>query len=489
MKFLGIFFLSFLHTFSSFRLLFPLKSVGNMRMVSFFQTTKPESTNINKREQLNAKYPLQNDLIIRAAKGEHVERTPVWVFRQAGRHLPEYNEYKSKKNKNFLQLLDDPYDVAECTLQPVRRYNLDAAILFSDILVVPQALGIEVTMPGGVGITVPFPLTDPNDMERRIPNKVDVKQKLSHVIAAVVRIKEDLKGKVPLIGFSAAPWTLMYYMVGGSSKSNQNNGINWLSNHPEASEKLLQILTDVVIDYLSAQIEAGADLIQVFEAMGEFIDETSFKKWALPCLERIAQELRSRHPNTPFLIFPRNAGYAVTALQAAGYDVISVDTSVNRSEVRKGLSQSTIQGNFDVSLLVAAQSSPEKVKSAVTKMIKEFGPQKLIANLGEGLSGKEDPVLVAAFIDAVHDVSEDVIRDMRIRKMATRMHDLVDSISVSATMSAIGFTKSKEATEGDPFDFARTSDTPIVMPDPDSWRRRRDTQGVLWRKEDAEKKL
>jgi len=179
----------------------------------------------------------------------------------------------------------------------------------------------------------------------------------------------------------------------------------------------------------------------------------------------------------------------VTALQAAGYDVISVDTSVNRSEVRKGLSQSTIQGNFDVSLLVAAQSSPEKVKSAVTKMIKEFGPQKLIANLGEGLSGKEDPVLVAAFIDAVHDVSEDVIRDMRIRKMATRMHDLVDSISVSATMSAIGFTKSKEATEGDPFDFARTSDTPIVMPDPDSWRRRRDTQGVLWRKEDAEKKL
>eukprot|EP00529_Nitzschia_sp_RCC80_P022560 CAMPEP_0113481464 /NCGR_PEP_ID=MMETSP0014_2-20120614/22423_1 /TAXON_ID=2857 /ORGANISM="Nitzschia sp." /LENGTH=479 /DNA_ID=CAMNT_0000374963 /DNA_START=83 /DNA_END=1522 /DNA_ORIENTATION=- /assembly_acc=CAM_ASM_000159 len=362
-----------------------------------------------------------NDLMIRAALGQTVEKTPTWLFRQAGRHLPEYQAYKEETGRNFVELLSFPESVAECTLQPIRRYEVDAAILFSDILVIAEALGIEVTMPGGVGIQVPQPLAGPEEVSTRIPPLADINEKfvedkLAHVLEAVRQIRQKMteEGKdIPLIGFSAAPWTLLFYMVGGSSKKNTDIGMKWLDEHPEESKTLLSILTKVVIEYMSAQVENGAHMLQVFEAMGMMIDEENFDKFAMPCLKEISKELKIRFPDVPLMVFSRGASFANSGLSELEFDVITIDGSVSRDTARQVVvDRVALQGNYDPRELIEAEDgskTPETVRQTVREMLEALGPQKLIANLGEGLGGKESTTLVKAFVDAVHEESAAMI--------------------------------------------------------------------------------
>lgn len=310
-------------------------------------------------------------------------------------------------------------DVAECTMQPIRRYDLDAAILFSDILVIAQALQIDVIMPGGVGIQVPNPLAEPLEVEHRIPKTSEmtteyVDAMLGYVMRSVKLIREKMAEEgidIPLIGFSAAPWTLLFYMVGGSSKKNTDIGMKWLKEHPAESTRLLETLTKIVIEYMSAQVEAGAHMLQVFEAMGMMIEEQEFNDFALPCLAAIAKEIKFRFPNVPLMGFARGASHANDKLAALGYDVVTIDGSVDRSSIRSVLGENVpIQGNYDpAELIVANGKTVETVKATAKEMLEELGTQRLIANLGEGLGGQESPDLVKAFVDAIHSESTSMI--------------------------------------------------------------------------------
>lgn len=335
-----------------------------------------------------------NPLLIRAAQGEVVERPPMWVMRQAGRYLPEY--HKEKGTMDFFQTCRDPEVASNLTVQPVDRYEglIDAAIIFSDILVIPQALGMEVKMIDKVGPSFPDPIKSPADLKKLKScdeiNEDLVEKELGYVFEAIKATKKKLRDRVPLIGFCGAPWTLAAYMIDRGGSKTFHKPTAFLKAYPEASHDLLQRCTDVAIPYLIKQVEAGAQLLQVFDSWAGELDKSTFMEYAMPYLRQIAKGVdqgldKKGIRRVPKTVFAKGAWFALDELCDSGYEVVGLDWTHDPAEaVRIANGRVTLQGNMNPAWLIAGR---EVITAEVEKMIAGFqgGKQRYIVNLGHGM--------------------------------------------------------------------------------------------------------
>jgi uroporphyrinogen decarboxylase len=365
-----------------------------------------ENENCKEHFFINKNFPiLKNDVILRVIKGEKTEYTPVWIMRQAGRYLPEFKELK--KNKDFFSVCKDPFLCCELTLQPIKRFSLDAAIIFNDILVIPQSMGMNIEMKSGEGPIFIEPLHIPEDIKKlKEPN---IKDDLSYVFDAITLTRHKLEGKVPLIGFSGAPWTLMAYMIEGKGSKTFSKAKKWLYLYPEDSHKLLKKLTNIIIEYIKRQIEAGAQIVQLFDSWAGELSYDIFETFSLPYLRQIAEEIKT-FSDIPFIIFAKGANYALKNLSKLKFDVISLDWTIDPLIAKQIIQTNSpkiicLQGNLDPCVLYAGEKI---IYNEVKKMIQKFGTQYYIANLGHGLHPEHLPEQVEAFINAVHSISKEI---------------------------------------------------------------------------------
>lgn len=343
---------------------------------------------------------LKNDRILKAARGEKPDKLPVWIMRQAGRYLPEFQEFR--KQHSFFEICQTPSLACEVTLMPIKRYNLDAAIIFSDILVIPQALGMIVEMRPGIGPVLPEPLTVENLKALKWDGAVS---RLKYVGEAITVTRHKLEGEVPLIGFSGAPWTLMGYMIEGGGSKTLSKAKKWLYESPELSQELLQLLTDVIIEYLVMQIEAGAQIVQIFDSSAEYLNLNLYKKFCLPYLKKIAVGIRAhmKLEQVPLVLFAKGAHFCLEEQTELGYDVVGIDWTVNPKTVKLLKDKNvTVQGNLDPCALYAPK---EELVKLVEEMLKGFGTERYIVNLGHGIYPDTSTESVKTFIDAVHSYS------------------------------------------------------------------------------------
>jgi len=337
---------------------------------------------------------LKNDLLLRALRKETVERPPVWMMRQAGRYLPDYIKLRDKYD--FFTRVQTPELACEITLQPVNQVGVDAAIIFSDILVIPQAMGLEVLMEEGKGPSLPKIIQTQNDIDGLITE--DAEESLKYVFDALSLTKKELNGSVPLIGFAGAPWTILCYMVEGKGSKTWDKAKQFAYTQPLLTHQLLQKITSITISYLKAQAKAGADTVQVFDSWAGSLSPADFKIFAQPYLIQIADALKD---DVPVILFPKGSWYALKELSESSASGLGIDWCITPQLARELTGNKiTLQGNFDPAKLLAP--IPE-IKKAVKEMIGAFGVQNYIANLGHGITPNVPVDHARAFVDAVKE--------------------------------------------------------------------------------------
>ncbi|UBM60917.1 uroporphyrinogen decarboxylase [Marinilongibacter aquaticus] len=334
---------------------------------------------------------LKNDLLLRAARGEQVERVPVWTMRQAGRILKEYREVREKAG-SFINLAKSPEMAAEVTIQPVDILGVDAAIIFSDILVVPEAMGLPYEMIEKKGPLFPKTVKSAKDVEDL--NTAHIEEHLSYVIDAIRLTKKGLEDRVPLIGFAGAPFTILCYMVEGHGSKTFSEAKKMLYTEPELAHALLQKITDVTIAYLKAQVRAGANLIQVFDSWAGILSPAQYSAFAVPYIQQICEAI----DEVPVTVFAKGAFFARKEIGQLACEVVGLDWNMDIQESRALIPTKTLQGNLDPCVLYGTFSQIEKETKA---MLKAFGKQRYIANLGHGVYPDTDPEKVKCFIETV----------------------------------------------------------------------------------------
>lgn len=337
---------------------------------------------------------LKNDLLLRALRKERVERPPVWMMRQAGRYLPDY--IKLREKYDFFTRCQTPELATAITLQPVDQVGVDAAIIFSDILVIPQAMGVEVLMEEGKGPSLPKTIKTQTDIDALITTGAG--ESLKYVYDALSLTKKELNGRVPLIGFAGAPWTILCYMVEGKGSKTWDKAKQFAYTQPQLAHALLQKITDITIQYLKYQVKAGADTVQVFDSWAGSLSPADFKTYAQPYLFQIADALRD---DAPVILFPKGSWYALKEISESAASGVGIDWCITPQLARE-LTQNkiTIQGNFDPAKLLAP--IPE-IKKSVKEMIDAFGVQNYIANLGHGITPNVPVDHAKAFVEAVKE--------------------------------------------------------------------------------------
>jgi len=333
---------------------------------------------------------LENDLIVRAARGEKTERSPVWVMRQAGRILPEYRAVRAGLS-GFKELVETPDLAAEVTVQPVDILGVDAAIIFSDILVIPEAMGLPYQMKEGFGPYFENVIESDTDIDKL---HVADGGELRYVYEAIKKTRERLNGRVPVIGFAGAPFTIFCYMIEGKGSKTFSNARRWLHANPKGAHRVLQMITNSTINYLKLQVEAGVSLYQVFDSWAGVLSNELYREFCIPYLNQIAEAVDA----VPRIVFAKGAHFAMKELMNTKYNVVGLDWTMNPETIRPMNPAKTLQGNLDPCLLY---SSDEHLVEKTNQMLESFSSGTHIANLGHGVYPDTDWRKVKLYIDTI----------------------------------------------------------------------------------------